>query len=345
MRILVLPRLSPWFPGDEVLSPDNIAANEEVESAQRRGQKRPMNQRLLFIAATLLSLSAYAGAEQASHPFSPSVLRDRPLTLASWNLEFLAERNGDGCQPRTDADYAAMRQIANGLDADVIAFQEAESVAAAERVFDPARYTVVMEERAGAPSGTCGGEHKSQRVIRQAVGFAIRKTIAFDRHPDVTSLMLGNPQLRSGVDITLRPERARPLRLLSIHLKSGCFAGDTAKACPILSEQIPALEAWVDAAAEAPVRFALLGDWNRRLGLAADRVWSELDDGTPLNADLRLADAATGPKCDPRYDSFIDHIVLDRRAGADILSFAETLYGSGTKHYSDHCPISVTLAR
>jgi endonuclease/exonuclease/phosphatase family metal-dependent hydrolase len=265
--------------------------------------------------------------------------------LTSWNLEFLAERNGEGCQPRTDADYAAMRRIADGLDADVIAFQEAESIAAAQRVFDPARYAIVMEERAGAPSGTCGGEHKSQPVIRQAVGFAIRKTIAFDRHADVTSLMVGNPQLRSGVDITLRPEGARPLRLLSIHLKSGCFAGDTAKACPILAEQIPALEAWVDAAAEAPVRFAVLGDWNRRLGLEGDRVWSEIDDGTPANADLRLADAGTAPKCDPRYDSFIDHIVLDRRAGADMLGFAETLYGEAAKHFSDHCPVSVTLAR
>ena len=304
-----------------------------------------MNQRLLFIAASLLSLSACAGAEQAPQHPQLAVPHVRPLMLTSWNLEFLAERNGEGCQPRTDADYAAMRQIADGLDADVIAFQEAESVAAAERVFDPARYAIVMEERAGAPSGTCGGEHKSQPVIRQAVGFAIRKTIAFDRHADVTSLMLGNPQLRSGVDITLRPAGARPLRLLSIHLKSGCFAGDTAKACPILAEQVPALEAWIDAAAGAPVRFAILGDWNRRLGLEGDRVWSEIDDGTPANADLRLADAGTRPKCDPRYDSFIDHIVLDRRAGADMLSFAETLYGKDVKHYSDHCPVSVALAR
>lgn len=304
-----------------------------------------MNQSLLFVAASLLSLCACTAAEQAPHSPAPATSNDRPLILTTWNLEFLAERNGDGCQPRTDADYAAMRQIADRLDADVIAFQEAESIAAAQRVFDPARYSVVMEERAGVPSGTCGGAHKSQRVIRQAVGFAIRKNLAFDRHADVTSLMLGNPQLRSGVDITLRPEGARPLRLLSIHLKSGCFAGDTAKACPILAEQIPELEVWVDAAAEAPVRFAVLGDWNRRLGLEGDRVWSEIDDGTPANANLRLADAGAGPKCDPRYDSFIDHIVLDRRAGEDMLSFTETLYGEGSKHYSDHCPVSVTLAR
>ena len=70
-----------------------------------------------------------------------------------------------------------------------------------------------------------------------------------------------------------------------------------------------------------------------------------IDDGEPQNADLRLADAGISPKCDPRYDSFIDHVVLDKRAGADMLAFAETLYAPGEKHYSDHCPVMVTLAR
>lgn len=296
-------------------------------------------------ATALLPLSACAqpGLPQSSQQSAaPS---SRPLKLTSWNLEFLAERNGTGCQPRDDADYAAMRRIADGLDADVIAFQEGESIAAAERVFDPARYTVIMEVRAGAPSGTCGGEHKTQTVIRQAVGFAIRKDIKFDRHADVTSLMLGNQQLRSGIDVTIRPAGSRPLRLLGVHLKSGCFADASAKACPTLFEQLPALEAWIDAAALGPDRFAVLGDWNRRLALPGDTIWSDIDDGDPANADLRLADAGIGPQCDPRYTSFIDHIVLDKRAGGDMLSFAETRYGETEKHYSDHCPVSVTLAR
>ncbi|MBX3566324.1 MAG: hypothetical protein KF730_17325 [Sphingomonas sp.] len=72
------------------------------------------------------------------------------------------------------------------------------------RVLDPARYTIVMEDRLGNPTGTCGGEHPNQAFIRQAVGFAVRKGLAFDRNPDVTALMLGNAQLRSGIDITLR---------------------------------------------------------------------------------------------------------------------------------------------
>ena len=293
----------------------------------------------IALALTLAACTAPQDAPRAAAPM------DTPLKVASWNLEFLAEKNGIGCQPRTDADYAAMRRIANTLDADVIAFQEAENPAAAARVFDPARYTIVMESRVGAPSGTCGGEQKTQAVIRQAVGFAIKKDISFDRNADVTSLMLDNAQLRSGIDITLRPAGRAPLRLLGIHLKSGCFSGDQAKACPTLQQQVPALEAWIDQAATGPDRFIILGDWNRRLGLAGDAVWTEIDDGEPANADLRLADEGISPKCDPRYDSFIDHIVLDKRAAADMLAFAETLYAPGEKHYSDHCPVMVTLGR
>ena len=296
----------------------------------------------LALAALLLTTTTQAAS--AAQPAS-TTSSQAPLKIASWNLEFLAERDGEGCQPRTAADYAAMRRIVDTLGADVIAFQEAESVAAAARIFDPARFRIVMEAREGAPSSTCGGAHPEQKVIRQAVGFAIRKDIAFDRNADVTSLMLGNAQLRSGIDITLRPAGSPPIRLLGVHLKSGCFAGTEAKACPTLLQQLPALEAWIDAAANGPERFAVLGDWNRRLSLPGDLVWTEIDDGVPRNADLHLADEGRRPACDPRYNSFIDHIVLDRRAAADLEGFAETVYAPGETHYSDHCPISVTLAR
>jgi hypothetical protein len=60
--------------------------------------------------------------------------QDQPLRVATWNLEWLAEKDGAGCRPRTGADYAALKEFADGLDADVIAFQEVESVAAAQRV-------------------------------------------------------------------------------------------------------------------------------------------------------------------------------------------------------------------
>lgn len=294
--------------------------------------------------ALLLSLASCAIQSDAP-PRAESYTTARPLRIASWNLEFLAEKDGAGCEPRTAADYQAMRRIADGLDADVIAFQEAENPAAAARVFDPARYVIVMETRPGEASGTCGGLHPEQAFIRQAVGFAVRRGIVFDRNADVTSLMLGNPQLRSGIDITLRPVGHMPIRLLGVHLKSGCFEGSAANACPVLLQQIPNLEAWIDMAAAGQIRFAVLGDWNRRLASPGDRVWAEIDDREPANSDLRLADAGIRPGCDPRYDAFIDHIVLDKRAGGDMGTFAETPYAAGGKHYSDHCPVMVTITR
>ena len=142
------------------------------------------------------------------------------ITLASWNMEHLAERNDSGCRPRTDADYAAMRAYAESLGADVIAFQEVESRAAAERVFDPSTYTIEIEQRVGTNrNGACGGDGAGLTINAQRTGFAIRKGIRFERQHDFTALQVGNPDLRSGVDVIVRPTRGTPMRLLSVHLR------------------------------------------------------------------------------------------------------------------------------
>ncbi|RYG89613.1 MAG: endonuclease [Alphaproteobacteria bacterium] len=235
-----------------------------------------------------------------------------------------------------------MRRIADGLDADVVGFHEAESLAAAERMFEPEKYDIVMKGRLGGPSGSCGEANSTQTVIRQAVGFAIRKGLAFDRNPGVTSLMMGTPQQRSGVD-TLRAPGHAPIRLLGIHLRSGCFAGSDARAARCCSSRS---RLWrLGSTTLRAVRFAVLGDWNHRLGLSGDRLWTEIHDDAPANADLPLADAGNSPLCDPRYDSFIGDIVLDRRGDAALGAFSETPYAPGEKHYSDHCPVAVTLTR
>lgn len=135
-----------------------------------------MNIRISLCLALLFSLWSCATLLTATSSGAPSALK-----IASWNLEFLAEKDGTECEPRASQDYREMRRVADTLDADVIALQEAESLAAAERVFDPARYTVVMETRPGEASGTCGGRHPEQPFIRQAVGFAARKGIGFER--------------------------------------------------------------------------------------------------------------------------------------------------------------------
>ncbi len=263
------------------------------------------------------------------------------ITLAAWNMEHLAERNDSGCRPRTDADYAAMRAYVDALAADVVAFQEVESRAAAERVFDPARYTIEIEQRVGTGrKGECGGR-PGLTFNAQRTGFAIRKGIAFDRQPDFTEVQVGNPDLRSGVDVIVRPAGGTPIRLLSVHLKAGCSSGDKNEACPVLFRQVPVMERWIDARATEGTRFAVLGDFNRRLVMPADTVWAEWDDASPANADLSRASGDQSARCNPRYRDFIDYIVLDRRAAADLLAFDEKTFDADA--LSDHCAVAARL--
>ena len=291
--------------------------------------------RLVLVAAALFAAGCAFVADRSGAP--PAT---RTLTLAAWNVEHLAERNGSGCRPREDADYAALRAYVQALDADVIAFQEVESQAAAERVFDPAEYAVLIEERRGNPRGACRGR-PGLSINAQRTGFAVRRTLAFERLPDVTALQLGEPNLRSGVDVIVRPAGAQPLRLLSVHLKSGCSSRDVAEACPVLFRQVPQLEAWIDRRAAEALPFAVLGDFNRRLAMPGDAVWADWDDASPANADLLLTSAGRPARCNPRYADFIDHIVLDRRATAGFIAFDEQTYDA--QPLSDHCAISAVL--
>ncbi|TLX22877.1 endonuclease/exonuclease/phosphatase family protein [Thermomonas fusca] len=295
-----------------------------------------MTRPALIVALCLLAGACTAPRERPATPAST-------LTLASWNMEHLAERNDSGCRPRSDADYAAMRAYAEALDADVIAFQEVESRAAAERVFDPARYTIEIEQRVGSGrKGECGGQ-PGLTINPQRTGFAIRKGVAFERQPDVTDLQLGSADLRSGVDLIVRPAKAAPIRLLSVHLKAGCNNGDQREACPVLFQQVPVLERWIDQRAGESLRFAVLGDFNRRLAQPGDAVWADWDDASPANADLARASGDQGARCNPRYRDFIDYIVLDRRASGDLLQFEEKTYAGAA--LSDHCAISAQLQR
>jgi endonuclease/exonuclease/phosphatase family metal-dependent hydrolase len=287
-----------------------------------------------LVAAVALLATACTGVPDAG-PAPAS-----GITLASWNIEHLAERNGSGCRPRDDADYAALRRHADGLGADVVALQEVESKVAAERVFDPAAWTVLIEQRSGeGRTGTCGDS--GQAIRAQRTGFAIRRGLPFERQPDLTELQLGDRDLRSAVDVIVRPPGGEPLRLLSVHLKSGCSSGDRNAACAVLFRQVPVMEQWIDRRAAEGTRFAVLGDFNRRLAMPGDAVWAEWDDASPPQADLALASGDRPAQCNPRYRDFIDFIVLDRRAAADLAGFEEKTYAG--EPLSDHCAITARL--
>lgn len=287
----------------------------------------------------VLSLSIVTGCASTIEATAPVA----PLRIATWNMEHLAGADGSGCKPRTEADYAALRETVDRLNADVIAFQEVESEAAAQRVFDPSRYTIAIEQRAGSGDRLeCRGL-PGQYLNRQAVGFAIRHGLEIERRPDVTAVQLGDANLRSAVDIEVGHVGGQRLRLLAVHLKSGCAsASGNGDACSTLFAQMPVIEAWIDARASGREDFIVLGDFNRRLATPSDAVWADLDDAEPLASDLFLASGDIGATCDPRYPAFIDHIVAPERSRGAIVDFREWVFEG--PRLSDHCPISVTFA-
>ncbi|WP_440223043.1 endonuclease/exonuclease/phosphatase family protein [Dokdonella sp. MW10] len=298
-----------------------------------------------LLAGLVLLLAACGTTPRRDAP--PASSAAAPLKIASWNMEHLAETDGTGCKPRTEPDYAALRAYTATLDADVVVFQEVESQAAAERVFTPDRYVVVMSTRPDSGRhGPCrrGGDAGGLTIRRQSVGLAIRKGIAFARNPDLEALGVGNPDLRWGVDVTIA--RGEPVRLLGVHLKSGCARGDSGEACEVLFDQVPVLQHWIEARAAEGTAFAILGDWNRRLALAGDPVWKQLGEAMPAGRALTDAAGGRGATCKQRFPDYIDHIVLDPQAAARMQagSFEEFAYGvPEAEHPSDHCPIAVRL--
>lgn len=136
-----------------------------IAAATKGGQKRPMIYRKAAAAALLLALAACA--QSSTPPPARASTSFRPLKIASWNLEFLAEKDGMGCQPRTGEDYAAMKRIAEDLDADVIAFPLSREGAPPPR---PELADRAMIYRRETRDFSCKSSHASASPL-QSIGF------------------------------------------------------------------------------------------------------------------------------------------------------------------------------
>lgn len=273
------------------------------------------------------SQSERSGAAASSSAAPPS------LKVATWNLEWLHGTPGAGTLKRASADYERLARYAARLDADVIAVQEVNGEEALRRLFADAEYDYHVTSQPGA----------------QRTGFAYRARLAVTPHPDVTALAAGG--LRSAADLSI-DVGGRSLRLLSVHLKSGCFDAPLAtpsNACTKLAAQLPVLERWIDERAAAGEPFLVLGDFNRRLR-TGEPFFAELDDGSPPNADLTLVTEARPSRCwGGQYAELIDHLLLSRDAAPWLVpgSFAQYDYDLADAPFkatlSDHCPLSIVL--
>lgn len=294
------------------------------------------------------------------------------LKLATWNLEWLIAPENlqalrgsctpEGVRPpprvrsipcdvaaklnRSRADFDALARYARLLDADVVALQEVDGASAAQLVFPGYRFCFT------------GRRHV------QNTGFAIRPGIPFRCGRDLKSLSLGDT-VRRGAELVLYPGESREFRLLAVHLKSGCgnrLLNDSRKECAAVGRQVPLLEQWIDGEAAAGRPFAVLGDFNRNLlrdkgpartdSGAQLRLWPEIDDGDPPEADL--VNAAEGERfvnCHPgqNFSGYIDHILLSRSLAARKVpgSFHRVTFDPAEalhRKLTDHCSIAVDVA-
>jgi endonuclease/exonuclease/phosphatase family metal-dependent hydrolase len=269
------------------------------------------------------------------------------LRIATWNLGNLHAEDGEstfeGSDPsvkRFAVDYLRIRCYVRMFDPDILAVQEVDGEEALRRVVDTDVYEVHVSARP-RPGGMNG---------KQNTGFAFRKGLDVERRPDVEALDVSDGGLRRGARIDVM-HNGHTLQIMSVHLKSGCFTnGSSGSSCQKLFQQLPVLESWIDEAAAGTDPFVVLGDFNRRLNLAGDDVWAELDDADPPNADLAAVTAEMPISCrDNEFTSFIDHIVFDLRAVAfvDRSSFRHITYRQADREnwdrISDHCPVSIEM--
>ncbi len=264
------------------------------------------------------------------------------LRIATWNLEHLNDAHGEGCIERTEDDFDEIARRIAAINADIVAFQEVENEAAARRVFDTGRWKIVMSSRPHTRERRRCRDRPEGRLQRQATGIAVRKDISFQRGTDLASLALGDPHLRWGTHIVVG-QGERKLHVLSVHLRTGCWgAREDAKgrtACAVLRHQFRVLRAWIDERRRAGNRFAIAGDFNRRLAIAGDWAWALLSsDDLPLE----LATAGIPSKCDSRYPDFIDHIVLGGPSG---LIGEENTFREEAREgpHPDHCALSIAI--
>lgn len=325
--------------------------------------------RLLPVCLLLL---AFAGCHAPSGRDGVAVASDRAsLRLATWNLEWLVAPENflalkrdcvpEGASPRgrkrslpcdvagklerSSADFDAIARYARLLDADVVALQEVDGPSAARRVFPGYRFCFT-----GAPAV-------------QNVGFAVRPGLPHRCGPDLLPLSLDG-RVRRGAELVLYPDTSAEIRLLAVHLKSGCGKRrlDSPRTqCAVLARQVPVLEDWIDAQAAAGRAFAVLGDFNRELlwdrGPARSpagqpgSLWSEIDDGDPPEADL--VNAAEGERfvnchAGQNFTGYIDHIVLSRSLASRRVpgSFRRITFETQDalrRKLTDHCPVALDL--
>ncbi len=249
---------------------------------------------LFLIVSGCWYQSADADRSNPQHiAFRPRI---ESLTIASWNLEWLADPAAldaahfwSICRARgwpdttikaglpycdayraygieSSADYARRKlmPLRKGLRAlaarnvDVLAVEEVQKPSALAAVLPPGYRVACFTTRINAQNVGYAVRIASRLFVkcREIVGLSLERDRAIER------------PVRRGLELQLTVNGAH-WSLLNVHLKAGCARGrlddKSNDACMYLQHQAVPLEGWIETQAGAGRAFAVLGDWNRDL--------------------------------------------------------------------------------
>jgi len=268
-----------------------------------------------------------------------------PIKITTWNILCLREIQEPAfCNTDMGNEYVrspeqveALRLHAEAIGTDLLFLQEVETRAAVVNLLPGWEVFDI---------GTDGQ--------KMAVAIAPGSTVKIREVSALTELSLGSSQLRQGL-VALVDHAGVSVRILSVHLKSGCqvapFESNNAN-CGALRDQLEVLKDWIREREAQNQPYMMVGDFNRTL-----------EDNDPFM--LGLEDAAgkplyrttvgQRPSCwdhfpdAPSYPSFIDHHIASPTVVAawgtptlNIYNYTET-YPDAWLYVSDHCAITANF--
>ncbi len=271
--------------------------------------------------------------------------------IATWNMEWLTDKPVDNipASKRRTADLEKLGDYALQLNADIIAFQEVESVALAQRVFGE-QYQFYLSDRSGAKFASNQFPNGNQYT-----GFAVKPGIAVEDRGDIRLEDDPHSRLRFASYIVVDPQGARPLHMLALHLKAGCSgAYRDSKECMKLSEQAKHMQQWLVSQEAAKHEYVILGDFNHDLAYPGDWLWNLIraDNHAQLMSQNSTAQCKVRSEKNPRkihqFRSLIDHIIVSQAVALSASAASQLVYQSQDVldfQLSDHCPLSSQISR
>lgn len=259
---------------------------------------------------------------------------------------------------RSAIDYDALQQLFMTYSPDILAFQEVDSADALYRVIDKQQYKIYLSDRSHHPQD-------SFKINNQYTGFAIKRNMIVNDLSDLSQL--SSPAIASGITMPFKNKlrygsiveiiiNQQSIRVLNLHLKSGCFteqqlSKQKSKACITLAQQLTLIKQWVKDQQRLSQTFIIVGDLNHQIINDQQFINKITNNSTKIKLLSALVDANCTVKLatkKPRYRTYrklIDHLLTTSNINA--ISQYQIQYNKQQLLQfilSDHCPLLFTLS-